>query len=204
LHVVVHAIGDRAIRNLLDIYLEVAQENGTRDRRFRMEHAQHIHSDDLERFAGQDVIASMQPYHAIDDGRWADRVIGPERAKTTYAFRSLIESGARVCFGSDWFVAPADPLAGIYAAVTRRTLDGAHPDGWVPAQKISVEQALRAYTVEGAYASYEEDRKGRLKPGMLADFVLLDRDITAIPPEDIRDARVLKTVVGGRVVYSAD
>lgn len=204
LHVMVHAIGDRAIRNLLDIYLDVAQENGTRDRRFRMEHAQHIHPEDVDRFAAQDVIASMQPYHAIDDGRWADRVIGPERAKTTYAFRSLIESGARVSFGSDWFVAPADPLAGIYAAVTRRTLDGEHPEGWVPGQKIDVEQALRAYTVDGAYASYEEDRKGRLKPGMLADFVLLDRDITAIPPEEIRDARVLTTVVGGEVVYSAD
>ena len=204
LHVIVHAIGDRAIRDLLDIYLEVARENGTRDRRFRMEHAQHIHPDDVDRFAIQEVIASMQPYHAIDDGRWAERVIGPERAKTTYAFRSLAESGARVTFGSDWFVAPADPLAGIFAAVTRRTLDGAHPDGWVPDQKISVEQALRAYTVEGAYASYDEDRKGRLKPGMLADFVLIDRDITAIPPAEILDARVLKTIVGGQVVYSAD
>ena len=204
LHVIVHAIGDRAIRDLLDIYLEIAGENGTRDRRFRMEHAQHIHPDDIDRFAVQEVIASMQPYHAIDDGRWAERVIGPERAKTTYAFRSLIASGARVAFGSDWFVAPADPLAGIYAAVTRRTLDGAHADGWVPEQKISVEQALRAYTVEGAYASYDEDRKGRLKPGMLADFVLIDRDITAIPPAEILDARVLKTIVGGQVVYSAD
>ena len=204
LHVVVHAIGDRAIRDLLDIYLETAEDNGVRDRRFRIEHAQHIHPDDIDRFAAQGVIASMQPYHAIDDGRWADKVIGSERAKTTYAFRSLIESGAHVAFGSDWFVAPADPLAGIYAAVTRRTLDGAHPDGWVPGQKIDVEHALRAYTVEGAYASFEEDRKGRLKPGMLADFVLLDRDITAIPPESIRDTRVLKTVVGGEVVYSAD
>jgi predicted amidohydrolase YtcJ len=204
LHVMVHAIGDRAIRDLLDIYLDTAEENGPRDRRFRMEHAQHIAPDDLDRFAAQDVIASMQPYHAIDDGRWADRVIGSERAKTTYAFRSLGDSGARVAFGSDWFVAPADPLAGIYAAVTRRTLDGAHPDGWVAEQKISVEQALRAYTVAAAYASFDEDRKGRLKPGMLADFVLLDRDITTIPPEDIRNARVLKTVIGGRVVYSAD
>ena len=145
----------------------------------------------------------MQPYHAIDDGRWADKVIGPERAETTYAFRSLIESGARVAFGSDWFVAPASPLEGIYAAVTRRTLDGAHPDGWVPGQKISVAQALVAYTRAAAFASFEEDEKGMLKPGMLADFVLLDRDITAIPPEETRDARVLKTVVGGRVVYSA-
>lgn len=202
LQVMVHAIGDRAIRDLLDIFADVAAANGERDRRFRIEHAQHIHPDDIGRFALQDVIASMQPYHAIDDGRWADKVIGPERAKTTYAFRSLIENGATVSFGSDWFVAPATPLEGIYAAVTRRTLDGAHPDGWVPEQKISVEQALAAYTRDAAYASFEEDVKGMLKPGMLADFVLLDRDITAILAEEIRDARVLRTIVGGRVVYA--
>ncbi len=203
LQVMVHAIGDSAIRDLLDIFLDVAESNGARDRRFRIEHAQHIHPDDLARFAAQDVIASMQPYHAIDDGRWADKVIGKERAKTTYAFRSLIESGAHVAFGSDWFVAPATPVEGIYAAVTRRTLDEANPDGWVPEQKIRVEQALRAYTTEGAYASFEEDIKGVLKPGMLADFVLLDRDLTVIPPETIREAKILKTVVGGKVVYSA-
>lgn len=204
LHVMVHAIGDRAIRSLLDIYLEVAETNGERDRRFRIEHAQHIHPDDIVRFGVQNVIASMQPYHAIDDGRWADKVIGAERAKTTYAFRSLIESNAHVAFGSDWFVAPATPLEGIYAAVTRRTLDGANPDGWVPEQKITVEQALKSYTSEAAYASFEEDVKGMLKPGMLADFVLLDRDITAIPPDEIVDTGVLRTVVGGRVVFAAD
>lgn len=202
LHVMVHAIGDRAIRHLLDTYADVAQRNGARDRRFRIEHAQHIHPADIGRFAALDVIASMQPYHAIDDGRWADRVIGELRAETTYAFRSLVESGARVSFGSDWFVAPPTPLEGIYAAVTRRTLDGAHPEGWVPEQKIGVEQALRAYTVEAAYASFEEDVKGMLKPGMLADFVLLDRDIMATAPEKIRETEVLKTVVGGKVVYS--
>jgi len=204
LHVMVHAIGDRAIRSLLDIYLDVAESNGERDRRFRIEHAQHIHPDDIARFGVQSVIASMQPYHAIDDGRWADKVIGTERAKTTYAFRSLIENNAHVAFGSDWFVAPATPLEGIYAAVTRRTLDGANPGGWVPEQKITVEQALKAYTSEAAFASFEEDVKGMLKPGMLADFVLLDRDITAIPPEEIADAEVLRTVVGGRVVFAAD
>jgi predicted amidohydrolase YtcJ len=204
LQLAIHAIGDRAIRELLGIFDRVAAHNGDRDRRFRIEHAQHIHPDDLGRFAAQGVIASMQPYHAIDDGRWADRVIGRERARTTYAFHSLMESGAHVSFGSDWFVAPADPLQGIYAAVTRRTLDGAHPDGWVPEQKITVEQALEAYTVEAAYASFEEASKGTLKPGMLADFVVLDRDITAIPPAEIRDAKVLKTIVGGRVVYPAN
>ena len=202
LQVMVHAIGDSAIRDLLDIFLDVALANGEKDRRFRMEHAQHIHPDDVERFAIQGVIASMQPYHAIDDGRWAEKVIGPERAKTTYAFRSLIDAGAHVSFGSDWSVAPATPIEGIYAAVTRQTLDGANPGGWVPEQKITVEQALRAYTLEAAYASFEEDRKGTLRPGMLADYVLLDRDLTAIAPEHIRDTRVLLTVVDGSIVYS--
>ncbi len=146
----------------------------------------------------------MQPYHAIDDGRWADRVIGEERSETTYAFRSLIDAGVHVAFGSDWFVAPAIPLAGIYAAVTRRTLDDANPDGWVPEQKITVEEALKAYTAEGAFASFEESEKGMLKPGMLADLVLIDRDLTAVAPETIRDAKVLLTIVGGRVVYQTE
>ena len=203
LHVAVHAIGDSAIRDLLDIYLDAAEKNGRRDRRFRMEHAQHIHPDDLHRFAAQDVVASMQPYHAIDDGRWAERVIGPERSATTYAFRSLIDSGAHVSFGSDWFVAPASVIEGIYAAVTRRTLDGTHPDGWVPEQKVTVEEALRAYTVAGAYASFDEDNRGRLKAGMLADFVVLDRDLTTIDVDDIRGTKVLRTVVGGRSVFDA-
>ena len=204
LHVMVHAIGDSAIRDLLDLYLDAEEANGKRDRRFRIEHAQHIHPDDIERFAVQNIVAAMQPYHAIDDGRWAEKIIGAERAKTTYAFRSLIDSGSHVAFGSDWFVAPPTPLEGIYAAVTRRTLDDANPEGWVPEQKVTVEQALHAYTTEAAYASFEEGIKGKLMPGMLADFVLLDRDLTAIAPNTIRDARVLKTIVGGNVVYSSD
>ena len=143
----VHAIGDRAIELQLDIFERVARENGERDRRFRIEHAQHIAPADVPRFAALGVLASMQPYHAIDDGRWAEAVIGPERSKTTYAFRSLLDAGAAVAFGSDWSVAPPTPLEGIYAAVTRRTLDEAHPEGWVPEQKITVEEALTAYTV---------------------------------------------------------
>ena len=201
LQVMVHAIGDKAIKDLLDIYLDAVESNGQRDRRFRMEHAQHIAPNDIERFAVQEIIASMQPYHAIDDGRWAEDVIGAERAETTYAFRSLIEAGARVSFGSDWSVAPATPIEGIYAAVTRRTLDDANPDGWMPAQKVTVEQTLHAYTTVAAFASFEEDIKGMLKPGMLADFVLLDRDLTKIAPESIRDTQVLRTVAGGAVVY---
>jgi predicted amidohydrolase YtcJ len=203
LQLIVHAIGDRAIRLQMEIYARVAAENGARDRRFRIEHAQHIAPADIGRFGKQGVIASVQPYHAIDDGRWAEKLIGPERAKTTYAFRSLLDSGARLAMGSDWPVAPATPLEGIYAAVTRRTLDGRHPDGWYPEQKITVEEALRGYTVHAAYASFAEADTGSLVRGKLADFALFDRDITRIDPSEIRDARVDATVVGGRVVYRA-
>lgn len=204
LHVIVHAIGDRAIRLQLDIFRDVARENGPRDRRFRIEHAQHIAPADIPRFAELEVIASMQPYHAIDDGRWAERLIGRERARTTYAFRSLLDAGARVAFGSDWFVAPPTPLAGIYAAVTRRTLDDRNPGGWIPEQRITVEEALAAYTSTGAYASFDEAQKGRLTRGQLADFVLLDRDLTRIPPGTIRDVQVLMTVVGGRIAFERE
>ena len=203
LQMVIHAIGDRAISTQLDIFERVAAENGVKDRRFRIEHAQHIAPSDIPRFAKLEVIASMQPYHAIDDGRWADKVIGQERAKTTYAFKSLLDAKAKVAFGSDWFVAPPTPLEGIYAAVTRRTLDDRNPDGWVPDQKISVEEALRAYTIDAAFASFEEGIKGSLERGKLADMVLIDRDLTQIPAPAIRDARVLMTIVGGRVVYDS-
>jgi len=148
------------------------------------------------------VIASMQPYHAIDDGRWAERVVGAERAKLTYAVRSLLDAGARVAFGSDWFVAPPTPLEGIYAAVTRRTLDGLRPDGWVPEQRITVEEALRAYTRDAAFASYGEGETGTLERGKLADFTIIDRDLTRVAPAEINAARVVMTVVGGRVVHS--
>ena len=201
LHVIVHAIGDRAIKLQLDIFERVERENGPRDRRFRIEHAQHIAPADIPRFGQLGVIPSMQPYHAIDDGRWAEKVIGPERARTTYAFRSLRDSGARLAFGSDWFVAPPTPLEGIYAAVTRRTLDDKHPNGWVPEQKIGVEDALRAYTIGGACASFDEKEKGSLAPGKLADVVIIDRDLTRIPSETIREARIMYTIVGGRVVF---
>jgi predicted amidohydrolase YtcJ len=199
LHVMVHAIGDRAIGMLLDIYERVEKEDGARDRRFRVEHTQHLRESDIPRFAQLDVIASMQPYHAIDDGRWAEQFIG-KRIATTYAFRSLLDAKARLAFGSDWSVAPATPLEGIYAAVTRRTLDDKNPDGWVPAQKITVEEALRAYTTGGAYASFDEARKGALTAGKLADLVMIDRDLFKIPPEQIREAKVVATVVGGKVV----
>jgi predicted amidohydrolase YtcJ len=201
LQVIVHAIGDRAIRTQLDIFARVAKENGPRDRRFRIEHAQHIAPADVARFAQLGIVASMQPYHAIDDGRWAEKVIGHERATTTYAFKSLLDAHTRLAFGSDWYVAPATPLEGIYAAVTRRTLDDRNPGGWIPEQKIGVEDALRAYTTGSAYASFEESEKGMLKPGMLADLALIDHDLTRIPPPSIRDAHVVMTIVGGKVVH---
>ena len=203
LQVVVHAIGDRANGLLLDIYDSVAKAHGPRDRRFRIEHAQHLRRKDIARLAQSGVIASMQPYHAIDDGRWAEKRIGPERIKTTYAFRSLLDNGAHLAFGSDWTVAPMDPILGIYAAVTRRTLDGKNPNGWVPDQKITVEEALRAYTAGNAYGFFAERSRGKLAPGYLADLVVLDRDLTTIPPESIEQAGVRATIVGGKVVFMA-
>lgn len=201
LQVIVHAIGDRAIRTQLDIYQRVEREDGTRDRRFRIEHAQHIAPSDIPRFAALHIIASMQPYHAIDDGRWAEKVIGHKRSETTYAFKSLLDNGTRLAFGSDWDVAPPIPLYGIYAAATRRTLDDKNPGGWFPEQKIGVEDALRAYTSGGAYAMFAEQSRGSLEPGKLADLVMIDQDITRIAPENIRDAHVMMTIVGGKVVY---
>ena len=204
LNIMVHAIGDNAIRQQLNIFERVEKENGSRDRRFRIEHAQHISPQDISRFAQLKVIPSMQPYHAIDDGRWAEKSIGHERCKTTYAFKSLFDSGATVAFGSDWFVAPPTPLEGIYAATTRRTLDDKNPNGWFPEQKISVEQALKAYTVNAAYASFEEKDKGSLEVGKLGDFVLLGEDIRTIAPEKIKDIKIVMTVVGGKVVFQND
>lgn len=202
LQVVVHAIGERANGLLLEIYDSVTTAHGRRDRRFRIEHAQHLRRQDIGRLARSGVIASMQPYHAIDDGRWAEKRIGPERIKTTYAFRSLLDAGAHLAFGSDWTVAPIDPVLGIYSAVTRRTLDGKHPNGWVPAEKITVEEALRAYTSGNAYGVFAERTRGKLAAGYLADLVLLDQDLTAIPPEAIERVGVRATVVGGKVVFS--
>lgn len=201
LQVAVHAIGDRANAVLLDIFEKVITQNGPRDRRWRIEHAQHLRPEDMERMARLGIIASVQPYHAIDDGRWAEQKIGPERCRTTYAFRSLLDKGVRLAAGSDWTVAPLDPLAGIYAAVTRRTTDGKHPGGWYPEQKISLEQALRAYTTDGAYAEFAELSKGTIKEGFLADLVVLNRNIFRFPAEEIAEARVQTTVVGGRIVF---
>jgi predicted amidohydrolase YtcJ len=201
LQVAIHAIGDRANAIVLDIFEKAAATEGPRDRRFRIEHAQHLRPEDAARFGRLETIASVQPYHLIDDGRWAETKIGPARAKMTYAFRSLLDAGARLAFGSDWPVAPMDPIMGLYAAVTRRTLDERNPAGWVPEQKIPLEEALKAYTAGGAFAEFAEGTKGTIAPGKLADFVVLDRDLFRIPVEEIRNARVALTIVGGEVVY---
>ena len=203
LHLIVHAIGDHAVRVQLDVFERIAREHGMRDRRFRIEHAQHTAPSDQPRFASLGIVASMQPYHAIDDGRWAERVIGTDRAGYTYPIRSLLDAGARVAFGSDWPVAPATPLEGIYAAVTRRTLDGAHPGGWHPEQRVAVDEALRAYTSVAAFAGFAERETGTLTRGKLADFVMIDRDITRAAPESLVGARVMMTVVGGRILHEA-
>ena len=203
LHVTVHAIGDLANDDVLDLYAEVAKANGARDRRFRIEHAQHLSPSAAARFARQRVIASVQPFHAIDDGRWAVQRIGNSRLAGTYAFRSLMDAGAMVTFGSDWPVGPLDAMEGIYAAVTRETIDGRNPNGWQPAQKVSVERALTAYTANNAFAGFQDDRLGRIAPGFLADFSAFDRDVTAIPAEAIRKTKAIRTVVNGKTRFAA-
>jgi len=196
----VHAIGDRANAEMLDLFKRVGGEN-TADYRFRIEHAQHVRPEDFARFGKLGVIASMQPAHAIDDGRWAEKRIGHQRAASSYAWRSLLDAGAHLAFGTDWPVAPLNPLLGIYAAVTRATLDGKHPEGWFPEQKLNLEEALSAYTAGSAYASFQEKEKGTIAPGKLADMVVLSDDLFSIPPEKIKDAHVVLTLVGGQVVY---
>lgn len=197
IQVTTHAIGDEANDIVLDTLAAVAKANGARDRRFRVEHVQHMKPEAVARFKAQDVIASVQPYHAIDDGRWAVRRIGEERLKTSFAFGSLVRSGAHVAMGSDWPVAPIDPLTGLEAAVDRETIDGKNPNGWYPEQRISLAQALRCYTREGAYAGFNDRKMGLIAPGFLADFVVWDHDFFAIDPHQLLKAKVLRTVVGG-------
>ena len=201
LHLIIHAIGNAANDWLLNVYEDVARAHGPRDRRFRIEHVQHLSPSAFPRFAQLGVIASMQPYHAADDGRWAEKRIGPERIKTTYAFRSLLDAGATLAFGSDWTVAPIDPLLGIAAAVRRETIDGTNPDGWVPEERISLDETLRAYTEGSARAGFKEDRLGRVAVGMLADLAVLDRDLFATDSKLLSGVRVDMTVVDGRVVF---
>ena len=202
LNVCVHAIGDQANAVLLDLFADAAKQNGAKDRRFRIEHAQHLRPEDYKRFKDQSVIASMQPYHVIDDGRWAEGRIGAKRCASSYAYRSLLDSGAKLAFGSDWPVAPIDPLPGIDAAVNRRPLDGKHPNRWYPEQRITVAEAVEAYTLGSAFAGFQEKDRGSIAAGKLADFVVLSRDIFVPAEKDkIADTKVLITVVGGKVVF---
>jgi predicted amidohydrolase YtcJ len=199
-----HAIGDQAISIVLDLYADVVKTNGQADRRLRIEHAQHMAAKDFDRFAELNVIASVQPYQVIDDGRWAEARIGHDRASRTYAFRTFLNHGVHLAFGTDWYVEPLNPLWGVYAAVTRATLDGKNPNGWFPEQKLTVAEAVEAYTMGSAYAEFQEKEKGSITPGKLADLVLLSDDIFSIDPAKIREVKVLKTMVGGKVVWDQD
>jgi predicted amidohydrolase YtcJ len=203
LQICTHAIGDQGISIILDLYSAIVKAHGETDRRFRIEHAQHMAAKDFDRFAQLHVIASMQPYHAIDDGRWAEERIGHERASRTYAFRTFLEHGVRLAFGTDWNVAPLNPMLGVYAAVTRATLDGKNPKGWFPEQKLTVAEAVEAYTMGSAFAEFQENLKGSITPGKLADMVLLSDDIFTIDPAKIRDVTTMTTIVGGRTVWDA-
>lgn len=200
MHIATHAIGDRANKTILDLYQKLEQEDGPSDRRLRIEHAQHLRPEDIPRFGQLHVIASVQPYHCIDDGRWAERRIGHERAKTTYAFKSLLDSGAVLAFGTDWFVAPINPLATVYAAVTRRTLDGKNPGGWFPEQKLTVAESVHAYTIGSAYAESQDDIKGSIAPGKLADFDVLSEDIFHVDPVEIVNIKPVTVVLGGEIL----
>jgi predicted amidohydrolase YtcJ len=204
LQICTHAIGDQGISIILDLYSEVVKAHGESDRRFRIEHAQHMAAKDFDRFAQLHVIASVQPYHAIDDGRWAEGRIGHDRASRTYAFRTFRNHGVRLAFGTDWNVAPLNPMLSVYAAVTRATLDGKNPGGWFPEQKLTLPEAIEAYTMGSAYAEFQENQKGSITPGKLADMVLLNDDIFAIDPVKIREVRVITTIVGGKTVWDAN
>jgi hypothetical protein len=204
LSVAIHAIGDRANRDVLDVLEESRQSDKGRGLRHRIEHAQLLHPADIPRLAKLGVIASMQPIHATSDMEMVKRHWGEERARGAYAWRSLLDAGTVLAFGSDCPVETLDPLVGIHAAVTRRRADGSPgPEGWHPGERITVEDAVRAYTLGAAYASGEERVKGSITPGKLADLVVLSQDIFAIPPMAILDTEVEATILDGQFVYGS-
>lgn len=203
LQLAMHAIDDRAVRAQLDLIARVVEAHGVRDRRWRMENAQGLHPSDMARLHALDLVASVQPYDRINNDRRAEQVYDAENASLTPALRSMLDHGVPLAFGSDWFAAPPKPLDGIYAAVTHRTLTDANPDGPVPVQEITVDDALRAYTSDAAYAGFSDTQTGVLSRGRLADLVLLDRDITRVAPETLRDTQVRVTVMNGQVVYES-
>jgi len=202
LQLCIHAIGDKANKYVLDLYKLILDKNPSWDRRDRIEHAQHLRMEDIKLFKDYNIMASVQPYHLTEDGVWAENKIGKKSSSLMYAFKSLLDNNVRLCFGSDWTVAPINPLLGIYAAVTRRTIDGKNPNGWNPEQKISVEEAIKCYTINNAYASYQEKNLGSIEPGKFADFIVLSDDILTIEPEKIKEAKVVMTVFDGKIIYS--
>jgi predicted amidohydrolase YtcJ len=198
-----HAIGDRANRVALDVFEGVAKANGPRDRRDRIEHAQLVAPEDFPRFAKLNVIASMQPSHQTTDMRWAEDRVGRERLKGAYAWATMLKNGVRLAFGTDYDVEPISPFRGLYACVTRERPEGGPKTGWEPQEKISLQECIRAYTSGSAYAQFEEGKKGELKAGEYADFIILSNDLTKVPPSQFANTRVLRTVVGGSIVYQA-
>jgi hypothetical protein len=197
----IHAIGDKANNWILNAYEKAQQVNGKRDSRHRSEHAQILRLDDIPRFAQLGVIASMQPTHCITDKRFAEKRIGRERCKGAYAWRRLLDAGAKIAFGSDYSVEPLDPVEGLYAAVTRKDRAGEPGEGWFPDQKLTLEEAIKLYTLDSAYAEFMENRKGMLKKGYLADAVIFDQDLFKMAPDDLMKAKVDTTIVGGKVIY---
>jgi predicted amidohydrolase YtcJ len=202
----VHAIGDEANNVLLNYLEELNRQNGVRDRRFRLVHAQVIAADDFKRLGKLGVVAEVQPFHLSDDMRWMEERIGRERCKGAYAFKSIKDSGAVLCFGTDWpgtsaSEYPINPMLGLYAAVTRQTLSGEPSGGWFPEQRITIEEAIRAYTYNTAYANFEEKIKGSIEVHKVADLVVLTKSLLSIPPREILDTRVAYTIVAGRIVY---
>ena len=196
-----HAIGDRANRLALDTFESVARVNPPRDRRERIEHAQVVAPQDMPRFGELHVVASVQPSHETNDSRWAEQRLGPERSKGAYAWNSLQNAGAKLAFGTDYDVEPVNPLRGLYACVTREAIDGGPAGGWEPQEKLPLEDCIRAYTSGSAYAEFMDGKKGELKVGEFADFVILSRDLTKVSPKEFLTTDVLETVVGGRTVY---
>lgn len=197
---VIHAIGDKAN----DEILRLVEEIGAKNSRVRIEHAQHLSPNSFDKFAELGVTAAAHPYHVYDDGRFAEGRIGKERLAGTYAFKSLFDAGVNVSFGSDWFVGPLKPLLGIYVAATRHTADGKNPDGWIPEQKITVEQAVKAYTINNAWIGNQEDVLGTIEAGKLADLVMISDNIFKIDPAMIKDTRVLMTIIDGKVAYQTN
>jgi predicted amidohydrolase YtcJ len=206
LQICFHAIGDKANHLVLDMYEAIFKASGetAEKRHWRIEHAQHLHPNDIARFKSLGIIASMQPFHLVDDGCWAEKRIGRERCKTTYAFSTLLNNGITLAFGTDWPIAPLNPLLGIHAAITRQTSDGKHPGGWFAEEIITLEQAIEAYTAGSAYAEFAQYEKGSIAAGKLADIVILNADIASIRPELLKETKVLYTIVGGKVVYQTN